>query len=280
MPVMRVHKSRDYTVMSNTHLRDRNLTLKAKGLLTVMLSLPDDWDYSINGLVAICKENNSAVESALKELKENSYLIVTKKMPNETLSGRIEYEYNIYESPQDAGKLRVEKQGVEKQGVEKQVVEKQGVENSPQLNTYESNKKELNTQKLNKDDKTYTARKETAKPSVEQQAASTTHKKYDDIILYLNQKAGTRYRASTPKTQRLLHARLSEGFSLEDFQSVIDKKCAEWNGTEMAQYLRPETLFGTKFESYLNAPVSGRKIYGANGIEILTPADDELAGIF
>ena len=125
-----------------------------------------------------------------------------------------------------------------------------------------------------------TGKKDTAKPSVEQQAASTMHKKYDDIILYLNQKAGTRYRASTPKTQRLLHARLSEGFSLEDFQSVIDKKCAEWNGTEMAQYLRPETLFGTKFESYLNAPARERKTYGANGIEILTPADDELAGIF
>lgn len=148
-----------------------------------------------------------------------------------------------------------------------------GLQNLLQNNTYNKTKNNIvNNNNI--------VRKETAKPSVEQQAASTTHKKYDDIILYLNQKAGTRYRASTPKTQRLLHARLSEGFTLADFRTVIDKKCAEWNGSDMAQYLRPETLFGTKFESYLNAPVRERKTYGANGIEILTPADDELAGIF
>ena len=60
--------------MSNYHLRDRNLTLKTKGLLSIMLSLPEDWDYSIKGLVSICKENETAVRSALKELETNGYL--------------------------------------------------------------------------------------------------------------------------------------------------------------------------------------------------------------
>ena len=90
----------------------------------------------------------------------------------------------------------------------------------------------------------------------------------NEIILYLNEKANTNYRASSKVTKTLIHARLSEGFTVDDFKTVIDKKCAEWIGTEFAQYLRPATLFGTKFESYLNAPIRERKIYGANGIEI------------
>ena len=82
--------------MSNIHLRDKNLSLKATGLLSVILSLPEDWNYSLAGLVAICAESESAVKTALNELKKNGYLKIVKKMPNETPSGRIEYEYNIY----------------------------------------------------------------------------------------------------------------------------------------------------------------------------------------
>lgn len=76
---------------------------------------------------------------------------------------------------------------------------------------------------------------------------------YDEVVSYLNEKAGTNYRSSTPKTQSLIRARVSEGFTVEDFKVVIDKKCTEWTGTDMEKYLRPETLFGSKFESYLNA---------------------------
>lgn len=79
---------------------------------------------------------------------------------------------------------------------------------------------------------------------------------YTSVIDYLNQKAGTNYRASSKKTRSLIHARIKEGFTLDDFKTVIDKKCAEWLGSDMAQYLRPETLFGTKFEGYLNAKTS------------------------
>lgn len=75
------------------------------------------------------------------------------------------------------------------------------------------------------------------------------------IIAHLNEQAQTRYRATTPKTRQLIKARLKEGFSLADFHTVIDKKCAEWRGTEWERYLRPETLFGVKFEGYLNAQV-------------------------
>lgn len=83
---------------------------------------------------------------------------------------------------------------------------------------------------------------------------------YISIVEYLNQKAGTNYRASTKKTQTCIHARLAEGFTVDDFKTVIDKKCADWlTDPKMEQYLRPETLFGTKFESYLNAKVTNKK---------------------
>lgn len=82
---------------------------------------------------------------------------------------------------------------------------------------------------------------------------------YNSIITYLNEKAKTTYRASSKKTQSLIHARLNEGFKPENFTTVIDKKCLEWMGTEFEKYLRPETLFGTKFESYLNQQVKENK---------------------
>lgn len=72
------------------------------------------------------------------------------------------------------------------------------------------------------------------------------------VVDYLNEKAGTHYRAGVSKTQSLIKARANEGFTEADFRTVIDKKCADWIGTEYEQYLRPQTLFGTKFESYLN----------------------------
>ena len=77
---------------------------------------------------------------------------------------------------------------------------------------------------------------------------------YDAVVSYLNEKAGTRYLSSSKATRRLIHARWKEGFRLKEFETAIDKKVAEWKGTDMEQYLRPATLFGTKFESYLNQP--------------------------
>lgn len=69
---------------------------------------------------------------------------------------------------------------------------------------------------------------------------------------YLNLVCHTNYRSKTPKTQKHINARLNEGFTVDDFKMVIDKKANEWLDTSMEQYLRPDTLFGTKFESYLN----------------------------
>ncbi len=98
MAVFRVDKQKNYTVMSNYHLQDRNLSYKAKGLLSFMLSLPEDWDYSMKGLVSVSKENIKAIRSILNELKENGYLEIFQIRGNK---GYYKYEYVIHELPLD-----------------------------------------------------------------------------------------------------------------------------------------------------------------------------------
>lgn len=126
MGVFRVYKTKNYTTISNYHLKEKNMSLKAKGLLSVMLSLPEDWDYSIAGLVSISKENETSIKNALDELKEFGYLEIIKLMPNESKTGRIDYIYNIFEKPKQEGK---------KQDLENLWVENQALENQGQLNT-------------------------------------------------------------------------------------------------------------------------------------------------
>jgi uncharacterized phage protein (TIGR02220 family) len=93
---------------------------------------------------------------------------------------------------------------------------------------------------------------------------------YISIVSYLNEKAGTKFKHTTGKTKSAIKARMAEGFTVDDFKTVIDKKCAEWIGDpKMEKYLRPSTLFGTKFEEYLNAKTTGRKeANGNNGKDI------------
>lgn len=258
MAKFKVNKTKDYTIMSNYHLKEKNMSLKAKGLLSVMLSLPEDWDYSIAGLVAISLENETSIKSALSELKKFRYLEVIKLMPNESETGRIDYIYNIYEKP----KQEAEKQEVEKQEVENLPLEFLDVENQGQLNTNNkilnnkyNNINIINTKRQNIDNNIKENIKEIE--AYHSAKAEQCDIPYEDIINYLNFKAGTNYRSNTNKTRNLIKARFNEGFTAKEFKIVIDKKCLEWlNNKDMNKYLRPETLFGTKFEGYLNQKIT------------------------
>ena len=98
MAVFRIERTRDYTVMSNHHLKDTALSLKAKGLLSMMLSLPDEWNYTTRGLAAICKEGVDAIGGALRELESAGYIVRHQMRDRQ---GRIsDTEYVIYEQPQ------------------------------------------------------------------------------------------------------------------------------------------------------------------------------------
>ena len=122
MAVMRVHKNANYTIMSNHHFKEKKMSLKAKGLLSLMLSLPDDWDYSVNGLATLSKDGRESVMSALKELEEFGYLKRTR-ITNE--KGHFKgYDYDIFECPQNM-----------QPKTENPTTEKPKTENHEQLNT-------------------------------------------------------------------------------------------------------------------------------------------------
>ena len=98
MAVFRIERTRDYTVMSNHHLRDKALSLKSKGLLSMMLSLPEDWNYTTRGLAKICKEGVDAIGGELRELESAGYIVRHQLRDRQ---GRIsDTEYVIYEQPQ------------------------------------------------------------------------------------------------------------------------------------------------------------------------------------
>lgn len=97
MAVFRIEKTRDYTVMSNHHLRNKQLSLKAKGLLSLMLSLPDEWDYTTKGLARICKESVDCVCGGVSELEEQGYLIRERIRKSNGQLGSV--EYTILEQP-------------------------------------------------------------------------------------------------------------------------------------------------------------------------------------
>lgn len=97
MSTFRVNKNVNYTVMSNHHLQDKRLSLKAKGLLSYMLSLPDDWDYSLKGLTVGCKDGLDSVRTAILELEEHGY--VRRQKVRNAKGQIIDYDYQVYESP-------------------------------------------------------------------------------------------------------------------------------------------------------------------------------------
>ena len=160
MPVFRVVKDENYTTMSNFHLRDKTLSLKAKGLQSMLLSLPDEWKYSVQGLASICREGSGCVNSVLRELEQHRYLVRRRcRKPDGTLGGA---EYWIYEKPQpytenpDTDKPDVENPDVEnpdvvnpeveKPDVENPDADKPDLENPPQLITNRSKTKESSTE--------------------------------------------------------------------------------------------------------------------------------------
>lgn len=103
--------------------------------------------------------------------------------------------------------------------------------------------------------------------STDKRNALSTIVKY--IVEYLNQKTNSSYRPNTPKTVSLIKARLSEGFTVDDFKKVIDTMTEEWKGTDMEKFLRPETLFGTKFEGYLNRKKSANPYESLKGVTVV-----------
>lgn len=235
MSIFRVKKDKNYTVMSNCHLKEKEMSLKAIGLLSKMLSLPDDWDYSLAGLVSICKENETAIKSALDELKLFGYLEMVKKLPNETKTGRIEYEYIIYEKPIQEGK---------KQALENLPLENLPVENPGQLNT-----NELNTNNKSNNINIITKEKKLTK---KQQKEIEDKILNDNLILLINE--FTTDTDIRKLLQDYLDIRKTKGLTVAQWQIILEdlrKECSI-NKEYMIDVLRKAIAGGWSQIVYIN----------------------------
>ena len=190
MAVFRIERTRDYTVMSNHHLRNEKLSLKAKGLLSMMLSLPENWNYTTRGLAAICKEGVDAIGGALRELETAGYIVRHQLRDRH---GRIsDTEYVIYEQPQP------KKPDTDAPDTENPYMEKPDTEKPAELNIEKSNTQKSITHGSSTDSIPF--REKTADKPPERKgrdAMSVTEiESYRELILenieydYLKQRAG------------------------------------------------------------------------------------------
>ena len=145
MAVFRIEKTRDYTVMSNHHLRNAGLSLKSKGLLSMMLSLPEDWNYTTRGLAKICKEGTDSIGSALKELERAGYIV--RNRLRDSKGKIVDVEYVIYETPHspDTGQPCEDEPDAACPDTENPDMDNPCLENRPQLNKEKRNPEEQNT---------------------------------------------------------------------------------------------------------------------------------------
>ena len=223
MAIIKVNKTKNYTTISNFHLREKDMSLKAKGLLSLMLSLPEDWDYSVVGLAKLSKDGKDSVANTLIELERFGYVKRTQCLNDKNQFDG--YDYDIYEEPQFEEETPLTGNPL--------------TGNPPQLNTNILNTNLIKEEKYKKEEKCEIP--------------------YVEIIDYLNLKTKSHYKYNTNKTISCIKARWNEGFRLEDFKKVIDNKSKEWLGDpKYENYLRPETLFGNKFEGYLNSKSTKR----------------------
>lgn len=198
MSVTRVHKTKDYTVMSNYHFKDKELSLKAKGLLSLMLSLPENWDYSIEGLATLSNDGRTAVKTALQELEKNNYLHRQRVYENGKIA---DMEYHIFESPKDCKTYK------EKLNVENLHEEKLYVENN-------DNKilKKSNTKKINTNNKLFDT-KEKSKPKGIQEVVDL----YNEICVSL-----PKVIKPTEKRRKGIQALIKKGYTINDFREAFE----------------------------------------------------------
>ena len=218
-----------FTTIPNAIAQNDELSWKARGIFLYLASKPSDWQFYEIEVTRHAPDGRASLRAGLKELEDKGYL---KRYRKRNDKGQvIDSDWIITDEPMS----------------DKPMLEKPMFEKPTQVN------RTLQNKYLTKKDNT----KERYIYSPAEPDNSTKKidksKQVKAIVQFLNEKTGSHYRASSAKTKKLIHARLKEGFTVDDFEKVIVKKCKDWkNDSKMAKYLRPETLFGTKFEGYLN----------------------------
>ncbi|MCZ9647611.1 conserved phage C-terminal domain-containing protein [Lactobacillus mulieris] len=219
-----------FTTIPNSVAQNDQLSWKARGIFLYLASKPSDWQFYEIEVTRHAPDGRASLRAGLKELEDKGYL---KRYRKRNDKGQvIDSDWIITDEPMFNNPMS------EKPMFEKPTQVNRTLQNKDL--TKKDNTKERNTK--------YSL----AEPDNSSKKTDNS-KQVKAIVQFLNEKTGSHYRASSAKTKKLIHARLNEGFTVDDFEKVIVKKCKDWKAdTKMAKYLRPETLFGTKFEGYLN----------------------------
>ena len=235
----------NYTNTNNQLVRDDDLTWKARGIFNYLWSQANEWQFYVKEIASHSKDGEKALQSGLQELEEHGYL---KRVNRHSKNGSFDGLDWILD---DTGRLNRQAQN----SVNGKMSTNPPKNRQNALDAKGAQRESRPAQNLplsNNNSKNYQY-KEISNKRNNGSADAEPKSIHKDVIDYLNGKIGARYKASSAINKRLIDARVKEGYKLDDFKQVIDNKVASWaNDTKMSKYLRPQTLFGTKFESYLN----------------------------
>lgn len=221
MATFRTIKERgDFVTVNKMFIFDERLSAKAKGILLYFLSRPDDWQIYTSEVVKHMNDGQKSINNGIKELMECKYVHrIQKRKDSGVFSG---YEYYVYERPTE---MPLSENGLSENG-------------KP-----ENRKGQTTNNNITNNDLTKNNRRVDFVP-------------YKKIIDHLNEKTGKRFSHKSKANRKLIKARFNEGYTLNDFINVIDTKTNEWKDVDkMKGYLQPTTLFGNKFDKYLNQEV-------------------------
>lgn len=252
MAFYRINKQDKFTQIDNRMIVDNSITAKAKGILLYLLSKPNEWKVYEVDIVNNMKDGRDGIRSGIKELIEQGY--ITRQLEQDDKGKFAGYSYNVYEYKENNPEYKpTTVDGKTENGKTENGLSDNGKTENGKSNT--SNTKSSNTVLTKTKDnniKDIVDSEKTA-PEIDNAPLNKNNEMIKEIIEYLNHVTNSKYRYKTAATQKLLNARINEGYTLADFKRVIDVKASQWLNSDMEKFLRPSTLFNaTKFDNYAN----------------------------
>lgn len=262
----------NYTNISNVLVRDKRLSWKARGIFIYLWSQANEWQFYVSEIATHATDGERALRSGIKELETYGYL---KRVHSHSDSGSFDgMDWVLSDHP--------EQNRNDAEMNEKPPKNEQNASDAKRIRCEKHSMQKVPLR--NNNDKNYQSKEVTIESNKDNSQSSPIL--YKEIIDYLNQKTGAHYKSSSKANQKLIKARWNEGYTLQDFKTVIDNKAFEWQQSpKMWRYMRPATLFSSKFDDYLNAnnldksrkkPTTGGYEEMLNGTNIQDIPDDKL----
>ncbi len=239
-------------ILATEILEDETISWKAKGILTYLLSLPEQKEMKLSELSRFATDGKTSLKSGLEELEEAGYLICEK---NRKDNGQFNSVYKVLPEGEKPARETREGKSVLGNFPSYQQSSEEGEKNGTTRVKKEKEKTTTKKKKISHSLKEKRTKKKEKEKNVELDE-SDDNPPYEKIVSYLNEKANRRFSPKAKNTKKLINGRYSDGYKFKDFVEVIDKKVADWlDDKKMSKFLRPDTLFRpTNFENYINEP--------------------------